>query len=876
MSSQRPHSSDAQCSVCGSRMAPETNFCGVCGARLYAHDQLGPRSAATDTRIIGRIVANRYKVLKMIGQGGMGTVYLVEHIYIGKLMAMKVLHAKFLIYDEVVRRFKREAEAVSKLSSIHTVSVFDFGRFDDMFYIVMEYLKGVDVATVLEKHGALPSPRVVRTVLQVCDSVAEAHEMHIIHRDLKPENLFFITLKDGRDFVKVLDFGLAKIIAQHEEHEQGATLSGAGRLVGTPYYMSPEQIRNREIDARSDIYSLGAVMYTMLAGCTVFEGESAMEVVSKHLTQKVVPLSSMALPFEIPQELDEIVLKALEKEPTDRFQTIDELAQRLHSLIQREGGNPTAMSHLRLQPVKEGETLRKMSAPTVITDPLPVAAEKVHTEEATRPTVEMAAASADLDLSASGADLNQSVGEWQFQFAKGESAGEWHDALESIELERITTREEFDKFEVKLKRRRVSVALLPLLVVAAVAFLFVWGYWMGNLLPKGVEREPNNQPSTSNALTLGQPMKGYLGKRLSAREGDRDFYRFTNPHKEAYLTIAITAIPNMDVAFEISCTEDNRFLPMNFNGRGEPELIRYIYANRRDCFVMVREQAPLAGSPIENESDPYRLTVTAEPLTPGFEEEPNQNRELATNLLLDKPLRGELSGRNDLDVFHVDAQLGVTEGILVRVKGDLGTMPSLVIADRSGSRISAVPLRESANSFILAGYKLKPGLPLWVHLSGQTAQVSGRPYQITVSKIEMSEREPNNNQVTATPIYLGGRYTGSLETREAVDVYRLDAKFDALSAIAIELLGGSNDIDLALRITDAAGKVLATINDHSPGKGEIRPALRFAKPQTQLFLTVYNAKPQAKRRKRKLPPTEYAPIPYTLRVGKPLKPERDN
>ncbi len=285
-------------------------------------DMLGPPVADP---LIGVVVAERYRIVEPLGRGGMGIVYKVEHIRIGKLLAMKLLTGELSRNRDVVRRFKQEALTVSKLSSPNTVQVFDFGASEGLTYLVMELVSGEDLARVLRTLGPMPFARLGKVVIQVCSSLAEAHQQGIVHRDVKPENVMLVRGRDGADVAKVLDFGLAKL-------REGAELNDVtsqGAIVGTPYFMAPEQIRGEPVDPRSDIYALGALMYRALTGHYPFNGATPMAVFNKHLSEPPVPLVERTPEIDIPPGVNAIVLKALEKSPADRFQKIEDLQSAL-------------------------------------------------------------------------------------------------------------------------------------------------------------------------------------------------------------------------------------------------------------------------------------------------------------------------------------------------------------------------------------------------------------------------------------------------------------------------------------------------------------------------------------------------------------------
>ena len=272
-------------------------------------------------RLVGATVDGRYRVIGKIGAGGMGAVYKVEHLAMGKLAAMKVLHPSLTQDREVAQRFKREAEAVSRLSSPNTVQVFDFGESGGSMYLVMELVKGEDLGAILRRDGPMPFARLAPMLIQICEALSEAHEAGIVHRDLKPENLFVSRARDGRDVVKVLDFGLAKL----RDSEELNQVTARGSLIGTPFYMSPEQIRADELDARSDIYSLGALMYRVLTGVHPFTAPTPVAVLTQHLTEELVPPSRRKPELHIAPRVEAIVMKAMAKRQEERYASADEL-----------------------------------------------------------------------------------------------------------------------------------------------------------------------------------------------------------------------------------------------------------------------------------------------------------------------------------------------------------------------------------------------------------------------------------------------------------------------------------------------------------------------------------------------------------------------
>ena len=263
--------------------------------------------------------AGKYSVERILGQGGMGVVFEGLHVRLGQRVAIKVLGSELREYPELVQRFEREARAAGSLTSSHAVRVFDIDATDDGTpFIVMELLAGRDLSQVVESDGPQPIARSVRWLIQACDAIAEAHRLGIVHRDLKPSNLF-LTDVDDRRIVKVLDFGIAKRVSTGE-----SAITAALAPLGTPQYMSPEQVRcAKDVDARTDIWSLGVTLYELVTGQTPFCHESSSACIAS-IAADPVPDPRTLRP-ELADEFVAVLMKALAKNANDRFQTIEEL-----------------------------------------------------------------------------------------------------------------------------------------------------------------------------------------------------------------------------------------------------------------------------------------------------------------------------------------------------------------------------------------------------------------------------------------------------------------------------------------------------------------------------------------------------------------------
>ena len=286
--------------------------------------------------LIGLVVAGRYRILTPIGRGGMGVVYKVEHVHLGKLLAMKLLAGELSTSPEVVRRFKREALTVSRLASPSTVHVFDYGVDGGLTYIVMELVTGRDLAAVLADGGPMPFARLGKIVLQIASSLGEAHGKGIVHRDVKPQNVMITTTEGGTDIAKVLDFGIAKL-REEADASVGGEVTRRDQLIGTPYFLAPELIRGDPVDHRADLYAVGVLLYHALTGHYPFHAKTSASILVKHVTEKAVAPSIRAPARNIPPGVDAIVLRALEKEPAARWQNADELQAAIATELRKLG-----------------------------------------------------------------------------------------------------------------------------------------------------------------------------------------------------------------------------------------------------------------------------------------------------------------------------------------------------------------------------------------------------------------------------------------------------------------------------------------------------------------------------------------------------------
>jgi len=279
----------------------------------------------------GDLIAGKYEVIELIGSGGMGYVVSALHVELGEVVALKFLRTEALLIEELVERFSREARAAAKIRSEHVARVFDVGVLPDGIpYIVMEHLAGQDLADVVRERGPLPIKVAVEYVMQACEALAAAHAAGVVHRDIKPENLFLTKHSQGLDFIKILDFGISKVALAPGKRGFVRTMMP----LGSPVYMSPEQIRSADrVDARTDIWSLGCVLFELLTGTVAFNEPSLMQLSAAILEHDPVPLREY-LP-DAPEELEDVVLRCLEKDADKRYSNIAELAIALYPFAPR-------------------------------------------------------------------------------------------------------------------------------------------------------------------------------------------------------------------------------------------------------------------------------------------------------------------------------------------------------------------------------------------------------------------------------------------------------------------------------------------------------------------------------------------------------------
>jgi eukaryotic-like serine/threonine-protein kinase len=283
---------------------------------------------------IGQRVAGQFEIVDRIGSGGMGAVYRALQPEMNRHVAIKILHPKYVSRKDLVARFRREARAMSQLSHPNTARVFLYGQLEDQAcYFVMEHLEGRNLAQVVRAEGPMEPHRAIDLMVQVCGALEEAHRAGIIHRDLKPENIFLTTQGGIEDYPKVLDFGLAKV-TEKQMRPGSLILTGEGMVFGTPEFMSPEQAQGKPLDPRSDIYSLGVVLYELLSGKLPFDAKQPLEFIHLHVSKPPIPLQERAPDHPMPPGVEAAVMRALAKAPDDRYESAAAFGEALKDVAQ--------------------------------------------------------------------------------------------------------------------------------------------------------------------------------------------------------------------------------------------------------------------------------------------------------------------------------------------------------------------------------------------------------------------------------------------------------------------------------------------------------------------------------------------------------------
>jgi len=335
-----------KCPKCQAENPETKQFCGDCGTQLIPSEKMPSRTetlkAPREELTTGSTIAGRYQIIEELGHGGMGQVYKVFDAHIKEKIALKLLRPEIAVDKETVERFSNELKLARKISHRNVCRMFDLGKAEDTTFITMEFVPGEDLKKLIRKSGQLGAGRAVSITKQVSEGLAEAHHLGVVHRDLKPQNI--MVDEDGN--ARIMDFGIARSL-------RGKGITGAGVMIGTPEYMSPEQIEGKEVDERTDIYSLGIILYEMVAGRVPFEGDTPFTIGVKHKSE--IPKNPKELNAQIPDDLSRLILRCLEKDKEKRYQT----AKQLHADLEKiEQGLPTTE---RIAPKRKAFTSREIT-----------------------------------------------------------------------------------------------------------------------------------------------------------------------------------------------------------------------------------------------------------------------------------------------------------------------------------------------------------------------------------------------------------------------------------------------------------------------------------------------------------------------------------
>jgi serine/threonine protein kinase len=347
------------CPVCSREYSDEIRFCQDDGTTL--------RGAAPASSLVGQVIADRYHVIKKLGEGGMGQVYLAEHVKMGRRSAIKVMSPAMIHDPDAIARFNREASNASRITHPNVCAVYDFGETPEgLIYLAMEFVEGVPLTDLIEQEGALPLARATAIFKQTADALQAAHDLGIVHRDLKPDNIMVARGRDGSDVVKVVDFGIAKAVGGDET---GQKVTKTGLVVGTPEFMSPEQLSGDKVDGRSDLYALALVYFRMLTGQLPFQADSVQETMIKRLTDEPETLAAARPDLRFPDGLQQVLDTALARTPANRYQTVAKFADDVLGVVAlrrgTQGATPATRAEIeaKTQVIDSHETRARKSVP---------------------------------------------------------------------------------------------------------------------------------------------------------------------------------------------------------------------------------------------------------------------------------------------------------------------------------------------------------------------------------------------------------------------------------------------------------------------------------------------------------------------------------
>ncbi len=355
------------CPSCGAPLAPDARFCPACGKQAIPTATAAPPAPFAEPSLVGHEIAGRYRILKKLGEGGMGAVYRGEQISLKRAVAVKLLRPDLSQNAQLLARFKIEAEAVAKLKHPNTVDIYDFGQDrDGTLFIAMEFIEGRSLRSVIHGEAPLAPARALHIAAQIAASLADAHAHSIVHRDLKPDNVMLMDRGRQRDIARVLDFGIAKL--RDDTRGTQAAMTQAGDMLGTPQYMAPEQIKGEQIDGRTDVYALGCMIYEMVTARQPFEAPTVMAMLSKHLMEEVVPPSQRRPDLGLPPVIDHLVLTAMMKQPVARPSTMELYGEQIAAALAQLPPDPNRSA---ATPLSAMQAVPTPPAPSAFVQPTP-------------------------------------------------------------------------------------------------------------------------------------------------------------------------------------------------------------------------------------------------------------------------------------------------------------------------------------------------------------------------------------------------------------------------------------------------------------------------------------------------------------------------
>ncbi|MEZ4433026.1 MAG: serine/threonine-protein kinase [bacterium] len=593
------------CPACGAENPVDHAYCGTCGARVG--------SGMADS-LIGKVIADRFRVKRLLASGGMGSIYLAEHVGIGKRVAIKLLRADLRGHPHLAKRFRREAMAVSKLTDAHTITVFDFGVWEGVVYLVMEYLAGRDLSKVIEDEGRLTPRRALVIAHQICSSLGEAHSVGVVHRDLKPENVFITRTTSGDELVKVLDFGLAKIL-NPAESAAALVQTADGALMGTPYYMAPEQVRGEAVDARTDLYALGGLLFRMLTGQAPYTGKTPLQVMEGHVSGRLRTFEEVDPALDVPAPVEALVRRLLARRPEDRPESALGVDAEVVALL--DGLPPERTDQPR--PIEVPAPAVEPAPPARPMEPTPPsrpAAFELRAESPSapssgppsgpqpgpsapssaprsRPPPDRHPLAFDDDPAAPPGHLGAPRDPAARSWVLGDSAPP-SPAITHIERDRERGR-----------GGGLILAIVALLVFGGLSALYLW---LGREAPPPLrfEVEPNDSAAEATPMVAGSPIRGRVG--LPDGRVDRDVFIVEVPEDRRFARITLDGVAGLDLVLEGFAYADGKALfTANANGAGGGEQVeRRVEGDR--LLVTVRGKGP-EDRDDQGERRSYRLRV---------------------------------------------------------------------------------------------------------------------------------------------------------------------------------------------------------------------------------------------------------------------------